>query len=315
MAAATFTIDPDEFLGLSALAELDRAANGGGTGSGPDALSEAKALMRQALAGKLHDAGLPWAPSADAVRHRAAQVAPPASNVARLMASSKVRKNAAFVLAVVGLVALWGGYARRWEWTGFQTNGQVWDWLNLLLLPVVIATAPLWIKNKHYIGRARGIAHGAFVAAATGFVIAAYLVPLRWSGFQGHTLWDWFGLLLLPTAVGITIALTSMRVRLPMVARSLRPYQKAIMAALAVGWIVTVMGGYALNWTWTGYPQNGHLWDWISLLLAPLLFPTVLLPAMLKWILGNADERAKEAAMAPAATAVPSTDRRNTLNA
>ena len=95
------------------------------------------------------------------------------------------------------------------------------------------------------------------------------------------------------------MALTTMRVRLSKVLLSLRSYQKGITTTLAVGWIVTVIGGYALNWKWTGYPQNGHLWDWISLLLAPLLFPTVLLPALLNWISGNADERAKEAAMAP----------------
>jgi hypothetical protein len=40
----------------------------------------------------------------------------------------------------------------------------------------------------------------------------------------------------------------------------------AIIAALATGWIVTVIGGYALRWTWTGYP--GHtLWDWLGMLL------------------------------------------------
>ena len=33
MAVLTFTIEPDEFLGLSALIELDGAADGGDTGS------------------------------------------------------------------------------------------------------------------------------------------------------------------------------------------------------------------------------------------------------------------------------------------
>lgn len=35
MAALTFTIEPDEFLGLSALVDLDRASNGGNAGSAP----------------------------------------------------------------------------------------------------------------------------------------------------------------------------------------------------------------------------------------------------------------------------------------
>jgi len=42
MTVATLTIEPDEFLGLSALAELDRAAGSSDDGSGPDALIEAK---------------------------------------------------------------------------------------------------------------------------------------------------------------------------------------------------------------------------------------------------------------------------------
>ena len=66
------------------------------------------------------------------------------------------------------------------------------------------------------------------------------------------------------------------------------------MAALAVGWIVTVIGGYALRWTWTGYADN-TLWDWLQLLLLPLVFPTILLPALLKWVSGNAAGRASEA--------------------
>ena len=133
--------------------------------------------------------------------------------------------------------------------------------------------------------------------AWTGFVIAG-MVPLKWTGFPHKMLWDWFELILLPVALTSTMALTSSRVRSPK-ARSLRPYQKGLIAALAVGWIVTVIGGYLLQWRWTGYHGN-TLWDWLSLLLAPLVFPTILLPALLKWISGNAARRASEARKAPA---------------
>ena len=290
--AVTFTIEPDEFLGLSALADLGRAANGGGTGT--DAVTEARTLMRRALADKLQDADLPWAPSAEAVQQRAAGAAEPATAIRRLTGNSKMRNHAAYALAVAVLVALWGGYAQGWKWTGFQANGQLWDWLNLLLLPVVIGTIPLWIQHRDYIGRSRRVTHGVVIVALTGFVIAGYLVPLNWTGFRGQTLWNWFELLLLPAALATTTALTSMRVPLPKVLRSLRPYQKGIMAALAAGWIVTVIGGYALRWTWTGYAHN-TLWDWLQLLLLPLVFPTILLPALLKWVSGNAAGRASQA--------------------
>jgi hypothetical protein len=32
-------------------------------------------------------------------------------------------------------------------------------------------------------------------------VLAAYAVPSQWTGFAGHTLWDWLHLLLLPLLV------------------------------------------------------------------------------------------------------------------
>jgi hypothetical protein len=59
MAFLTCVIEPDEFLGLGALVELDRATGGGDPGTDADAVSRAKALMRIALADKLQEAGLP----------------------------------------------------------------------------------------------------------------------------------------------------------------------------------------------------------------------------------------------------------------
>ena len=57
MTAMIFTIEPDEFPGLSALVELDRAADGGNAGTvpGAGAVSKAKTLMRTALADKLEE--------------------------------------------------------------------------------------------------------------------------------------------------------------------------------------------------------------------------------------------------------------------
>ena len=303
MAAMTFTIEPDEFLGLSALAELDRA-DGGGTGTG--AVSEAKVLMRTALADKLVEAGLPWAPSAEAVKKHAAEAAKPAGTIRRLIGHQKARKYAACIMAVAVLAGLWGGYVQGWSWTGFQQNGQLWDWLQVLLLPVALGTIPLWIQGKEYIGRGRRVAFGVTIMAWTGLVIAGYLVPLNWTGFRGVTLWQWFVLLVAPAAVATTMALTSMHVRGSKVC--LRLHHKAIVAALAAGWVVTVIGGYVLQWKWTGYAGN-TLWDWLGMLL-PLMFPIVVLPTLLKWVSGNAAGRASQAhkaAIARIATAAGGT--------
>ncbi len=294
MAALMLTIEPDELLGLSALVELDGAPDDGDTAA---AVTKAKTLLRTALSDKLEAAGLPWAPTA-AVTERAAEVAGSASTLASLMANDKVRKYGGSIVAVAFLVALVGGYGAGWQWTGFQQNNQLWDWLHLLLLPVVLGTLPLWIQAREHISRTRRLSYAVFIVAWTGFVIAGYLVPLSWTGFRGNTLWDWFGLLLLP------VALTSMRL-LRSKGHRLRRYQRHIVAAVSVVWIITVIGGYALQWTWTGYAGN-TLWDWLQLLLVPLVFPTILIPALIIWVSGDAAGRARQArekAMASTATA------------
>jgi hypothetical protein len=296
MTVLRFTIIPDEFLGLNALIEPEGADGRGDTGSA--VVSKARALMRGALADKLQEIGLPWAPSAEAVKKRAAEAAEPTSGMRALMGNKKVRKYGTSVVTVAALVALWGGYVQGWKWTGFQTpNDQLWAWLSLLLLPVALGTIPLWIQDRDYISRPRRVAYGVVIVAWTGLVIAGYLVPLKWTGFPDQKLSDWLVLILLPVALTSTMALTSSRVRSSK-ARSLRPYQKGLIVALAVGWIVTLIGGYLLHWRWTGYAPY-KLWDWLDLLLPPLVFPTILLPALLKWVSGNAARRASEARKAP----------------
>ncbi len=304
-------IEPEEFRGLSALAELDRAAGGdtdsdSDSGAGAGAVRKAKVLMRTALADKLEEAGLPWAPSSEAASKRAAEAAEAASAAHGLAGNQKARKGAAYGAAAALVVVLWGGYIQGWHWTGFRVNGQLWDWLNLLLLPVVLGAIPLWIQDKDHIGKGRRVIYAVVIVAWTGFVIAGYLIPLNWTGFRGQTLWDWFELLVLPAAVTITMTLTSMRVRRSKAC--LRPYQNAFIAALAAGWVVTVIGGYVLRWRWTGYAGN-TLWDWLQMLL-PLVFPAILLPPLLRWVSGNAAGRASaahEAAMARTAMAAGGT--------
>ena len=117
-------IEPEEFLGLSALIELDRAA-GGDTNSDTSAVSKAKVLMRTALADKLEEAGLSWAPSPEAASKCAAEAAQAASPVRGLAGNQKARKSAAYGLAAALMVVLWGGYIQGWHWTGFRVNGQL----------------------------------------------------------------------------------------------------------------------------------------------------------------------------------------------
>jgi hypothetical protein len=144
----TYTIEPDEVLGLRALVELDRAATGGDIDADAGAVSKAKVLLRTALAEKLETAGLPWAPSGETARTRVAETAARGSATHGFWGTEIARKRAAYVAAAALAIVLWGGYIQGWQWTGLQENGQVWDWLNLLLLPVVLGTIPLWIPCR-----------------------------------------------------------------------------------------------------------------------------------------------------------------------
>ena len=224
MAVVTLSLQPDELLGLSAVAELDEAANG----RRPDVAELARALMHGALAARLDGLGLPWAPAPDAVRRRAAETAKPPSRMLTVLRHDRFRRYAGAVLVTAALVVLWGGYVQGWAWTGFRANNQLWDWLQLLLLPIVVGTIPLWIKHAGGISPARRYTHLGVIAALAGLTAAGYLIPWRWTGFPGKTLWDWFGLLLLPAALVIAP-------ELPAALRSFRPYHKVIIAVLTLG--------------------------------------------------------------------------------
>jgi hypothetical protein len=155
VAVLTITVEPDELLGLNALGQLDTSA----FGAEADAASVASALMHERLAARLDELGLPWAPSPEAVAGRAAgaaAVGEAASQGAlrKLIRDERVKKYGTTVLVVAALVALWGGYVQKWQWTGFPANDQLWDWLHLLLLlPLVFPTTLLpallkWVSGN-----------------------------------------------------------------------------------------------------------------------------------------------------------------------
>jgi hypothetical protein len=52
----------------------------------------------------------------------------------------------------------------------------------------------------------------------------------------------------------------------------------AIALGVAIG---LVLAGYLVPWAWTGFTGN-TAWDWIKLLLLPVLLPTVVLPRLLE---------------------------------
>jgi hypothetical protein len=172
---------------------------------------------------------------------------------------------------VVTLLYLWAGYGAGWAWTGLSRRVTLWDWLEGLALPVTVGLVPLLLRHRDRLGRPHQLTGAALLTALTALVLAGYLVPWGWTGFTGNTLWDWLSLALLPVA----IATSTLWSRPPhWTTRHTAWVTIAVAVALAL-----VLAGYLVPWDWTGFTGN-TAWDWIKLLLLPLLLPTVVLPRM-----------------------------------
>ena len=175
-------------------------------------------------------------------------------------------RHVATASGIALLTALVGGYGFGWSWTGFADNGELWDLLHLLLLPVALVLVPVWHRSRMRLPRPVRIA--LLRVAVVGFavlVFGGYRLDWRWTGFGGNLLWDWLELLVLPVAVTVLPLLLETD---PGVRRRWRPAGVATL----LGFVVVVIGGYGLDWTWTGFSGN-TLWDWLQLLLVPFVLP------------------------------------------
>jgi uncharacterized membrane protein len=89
------------------------------------------------------------------------------------------------------------GYVFDLGWTGFPGN-ELWDWLELLLLPLAIGLMPVWVELAGGVRRR----HVALAAAAAVFLVVAivggYHEHWHWTGFRGNTLFDWIQLFIAP---------------------------------------------------------------------------------------------------------------------
>ncbi len=117
----------------------------------------------------------------------------------------------AIIIAVALLIIFaFGGYYLGWKWTGFGNN-TLWDWLQLLVLPITLSGVSLWFSAHPQWRR-----EWTWILALLGFVFlvlvfGGYFLGWSWTGFHGDTLWDWLKLLLLP--VVLTAATVSYTIR------------------------------------------------------------------------------------------------------
>ena len=180
-----------------------------------------------------------------------------------------VRTAGVLAIVVLGLLCI-GGYMFHWRWSGLSGSVTLWDWLEVVALPFAIAAAPLLLRHRRRLHRRHHLTIVGVVAGFAALVLAGYVVPLAWTGFPGNTLWDWLQLVLLPLVVAATSLLSGKNWQ-P------RGWRLAtVMAGLAV-FAVVVIAGYLVPIDWTGFTGN-TMWDWLKLLLLPVVVPAVLVP-------------------------------------
>jgi heme/copper-type cytochrome/quinol oxidase subunit 4 len=176
------------------------------------------------------------------------------ASILRLLAASAA---AAFVITVVG------GYELGWTWTGFADNDTVWDWLHLLVLPVVLTAAPVWYGTRRQLRVEWRLLVAAVLGAFAVLLAGGYWLGWTWTGFDGRTLWDWLELLVLPATVTVLPIWLAL-------GRSMHPRLRRAGTAAIVAFALLVTAGYGFDWRWTGFPGN-TLWDWLHLLLVPFV--------------------------------------------
>jgi hypothetical protein len=179
----------------------------------------------------------------------------------------------AVVALVVVVLVVYGGYGRHWRWIGVNGDtATLWDWLHLLLLPLAAVVLALWLRHRPEV---RGAVAGTLAAAAVVFVcvvLAGYLVPWAWTGFVGNTLWDWLNLGALPLAVALIPVLVELR-------SEWGRRHATLLAVAGAAFVGLVLAGYLAHWRWTGFTGN-TVWDWLHLLLLPMLVPVVIVPVL-----------------------------------
>jgi uncharacterized membrane protein len=284
-ATVTIELGEDELLGAHLVARMKGIA-----ADDPAAFQGVlQTAIRDGLKARMAPAGMQWPPTAESLEladrvGREATIADGAPTDASAAAIPRRVLVAAGAITAALVVALIGGYGLKWSWTGFQSNNQVWDWMQLLLLPVALATFPLWLRFSRYMSPARRRSLGAAVAVFAVFVLVGYINPLRWTGFRGQTLWDWLTLIILPVSI-VTVRVW------PQTGRDVHRAHLVGAVVLCAALIATIIGGYFAGWRWTGYEGN-TLWDWLTLVLAPVAVTTFLVPELVKLLTGRADERA-----------------------
>ena len=109
------------------------------------------------------------------------------------------RRTARFLAGSFAALAVLiaAGYTLHWEWTGFQEY-RLWDWLHLLVLPVMLVLLPVWLRSDAPVQRGVLIALAVVGTVLAGAILGGYALHWNWTGCRGKTVRDWLTLLITP---------------------------------------------------------------------------------------------------------------------
>jgi len=124
----------------------------------------------------------------------------------RLLTSARawrVWRAAGIVTAVLLAIVIVAGYGWKWSWTGFDGK-QLWDWLHLMLLPVVLVLLPEWVRKGEPFGPRQRLIAAALLVGFALLVIGGYDWGWTWTGFTGDSFRDWLDLMIAPFLLPIS---------------------------------------------------------------------------------------------------------------
>lgn len=108
------------------------------------------------------------------------------------------------VLGLALALVVIAGYGAHWRWTGFPGK-QLWDWLELMLFPLVVVLLPEWVRRGEPFGRWARLAVVLGAIAFVVLVVGGYRWGWTWTGFTGNTFRDWLDLMIAPCLLPLAL--------------------------------------------------------------------------------------------------------------
>lgn len=129
--------------------------------------------------------------------------------------SARIR-NWLFSASIVTMLAVFAMVIGRYGELGFQDNADLFDILQLGLLPGIVASLPIWliVQRRKDGGRIRWIVYSVLLFLLVMVVSLGYIYQWSWTMPMDYhnsgrppTLWDWLSVALLPFVLPIATAI------------------------------------------------------------------------------------------------------------